>query len=94
LTGIASSLETSWVEEMIKKYDTTARKTGSIVSPSEYFLHMLEDDHANTSTIPQIIPTIALAPSDITAYLIAKTTASQPQSKGAADVTRTAKLEI
>jgi hypothetical protein len=40
-----------------------------------------------------MLPTIALSPSDIVAFLVAQAIHEQPHSKGTAEVNSTAKLE-
>ena len=52
-----SSLETPWVEEMIKKYHALASKTGAIVSSSMELIFQTEEqslilhtDHPNNRT--------------------------------------------
>jgi len=68
-----------------------ARKTGAIVSVSNA-THVADESNADICT--QIIPTIALAPSDIVAYFVAKGISEQLESKGTAEVESTAVLEL
>jgi len=80
-----SSLETPWVEEMITKYHDIAKSTGAIVR--------IHNPIITLKLTTQIIPTIALAPSDLVSYLIAREIHAQPGSLGTAHVNSTAKLE-
>jgi hypothetical protein len=82
-------LETPWVEEMISKYHKTATENGAIVRNPSW----------NPATdrlltlFRKIIPTIALCPSDVVSFLVAKTIHDRHGAIGAGEVNSTAKLE-